>query len=312
MIFNNLLELFYIVYPKMLWLSQFIFLPMWVFQTISNWITIPWLETTFWYLIVAGLCLLGCSFIVQLFLVIRNRGTWQHLSRKSYGVLAGFVAVMSIPVLILLYDNDYVKGQSVFLVISVLRFQILILVLALLGMSSLLVHGLFFIKWLVRHLLPKVRMKVHPIIMRSIFFLVASYPIMAVAVVLIWIFASPIPNISGSRFFTINAAIKNTCFIDPKRDHCPHTLEEISYIEPEEYQRMLRGSQVQYRYYPEQNIYTLVVRYSPIQAVVFDPRLTASIGVDFKEFEVSLVGTDRVVNPPDFEGPWEFPNWWKY
>lgn len=138
---------------------------------------------------------------------------------------------------------------------------------------------------------------------------IVVYGVLAVSLGLLELFASPIPNPSASRFAIINAAIKNTCFIDPAKANCPQSLEEISYIEPQAYKSMIENNQVQYVYHPESNLYTLVVRYSPTRAVIFDWRLTDTTTIDFKDTEVSVLGKDRIKNPPDWDGPWTFPEW---
>ena len=139
--------------------------------------------------------------------------------------------------------------------------------------------------------------------------LFALYPFLFVLIIGVEVFVQPLGNPQSTRFAVINAAIKNTCFMDPVRKNCPQTLEEISYIEPQYYKDLRTETQVSYNYYPDINLYTLVVRYSPTRAVIFDWRLTETTGVDFGEYEVALVGKDRIKNPPNFEGPWTFPEW---
>lgn len=143
----------------------------------------------------------------------------------------------------------------------------------------------------------------------TISMILAIFPFLLLAVILIELFASPYKNPQASRFAVVHAAIKNTCLLDPRRDHCPQTLEEISYIEPQAYQGMLRGTQVNYVYYPDTNQYSLVIRYSPVNAVVFDQRLTRESSIDFKEYQVDLLGQDRLHNPPAWAGPWELEEW---
>jgi len=116
-------------------------------------------------------------------------------------------------------------------------------------------------------------------------------------------------NQQANRFFIVNAAIKNTCFIDPKKENCPHTLKEISYIEPKPYQESMKSGQDRYIYYPETNLYTLVVRYSPVRAVVLDWRLVETTQLDFREYDVEVLGKDRLEETPPFAGPWEFEEW---
>jgi hypothetical protein len=114
----------------------------------------------------------------------------------------------------------------------------------------------------------------------------------------------------GAYFFPLNAAIKNTCIVDPRRENCPQTLEEISYIEPEFFAEVAKKTQMIYYYYPDTNQYTLVIRYRDKQAIVFDPRLIQTMGMDLHEYRVETKGVDHLVNPPSFPGPWDnLPDW---
>ncbi len=115
----------------------------------------------------------------------------------------------------------------------------------------------------------------------------------------------------GEQFFVLNAAIKNTCFMDPKKIGCPHNLTELSYLEPAQFAIADKNTQMVYQYYPDQNLYTFIVRYSRTQAVIFDWRLVnENNGIDFKEVKVDTTGVDHIKNPPNFPGPWDnLPEW---
>lgn len=108
----------------------------------------------------------------------------------------------------------------------------------------------------------------------------------------------------ASEFFPLNAAIKNTCFLDPKRNHCPHTLEEISYIEPEKFAQDSAIAQLYYQYDQQTNSYIFMVRYSQDQVAIFSNKLIPILSVDFGEYSVITLGQDRVFDPPPFPGPW--------
>lgn len=137
--------------------------------------------------------------------------------------------------------------------------------------------------------------------------IVYLYPFFVGIMFLVW-FGYP-DNPQASRFNIINAAIKNTCFIDPNKENCPQDLEEISYIEPKQYQMMVECCQVNYQYDSVNNLYSLVIRYSPTRAVLFDWRLVDQSGIDFKEYQVNLLGKDSLIDAPDWDGPWEFEDW---
>lgn len=136
-----------------------------------------------------------------------------------------------------------------------------------------------------------------------------AIPILCIFSFVFWVLTEDYLQPQAGRFFIINAAIKNTCFMDPDRRNCPQVLEEIGYIEPQEYQNMMECCQVNYQYHPDLEQYSLVIRYNPTKAVVFDWRLTDELGVDFKEYQVSLFGQDQLVDPPAWEGPWQFADW---
>lgn len=126
------------------------------------------------------------------------------------------------------------------------------------------------------------------------------------------LFSSLFDQPEAERFFVLNAAIKNTCFIDPKRVGCPHNLSELSYIEPVQFAKAAKSTQMLYQYYPADNQYTFIVRYNRTHAVIFDWRLVKTDGVDFREVTIhpTPFGADRIEDPPEFTGPWNnLPKW---
>ena len=114
------------------------------------------------------------------------------------------------------------------------------------------------------------------------------------------------PNPQASVYFPLNAAIKNTCYLDPKMIHCPRTLEDLIAIQPEDFMSYLNQAHLTYSYYPETNKYTLIARYNKHWAVIFDSRLKndSTGSPDFVEVKVSTCGKDHIANPPNFPGPW--------
>jgi hypothetical protein len=114
------------------------------------------------------------------------------------------------------------------------------------------------------------------------------------------------PYPKASTYFSLNAAIKNTCYLDPKMEHCPKNLSDLIAIEPQNFTKFLYSTHLTYVYYPETNTYTLIVNYRGDKAVIFDPRLKNinESGFDFSEVDVSNCGQTHIVNPPSFPGPW--------
>jgi hypothetical protein len=100
-------------------------------------------------------------------------------------------------------------------------------------------------------------------------------------------------NPGASRFFQIHAAVVNTCLIDPERLHCPHQLEDIRVVEEKEFDKVKRCCQMSYVYRPEDNSYRLIIRYSPVRVVVFDPSFMAYNDHNFVEADVGVIGQDK-------------------
>ena len=87
-------------------------------------------------------------------------------------------------------------------------------------------------------------------------------------------FLTPYQGRSESTFAVLHAAIKNTCLSDSERENCPQNLEEISYIEPEEFADKLGLiADSKYAYDPESGQYTWLIKTGPYAAVLFDQRL---------------------------------------
>lgn len=118
------------------------------------------------------------------------------------------------------------------------------------------------------------------------------------------------------NFHQMNAAIKNTCLIDPLRNNCPRDLNEVIKLYPDEFKALQKNFALTYEYYPEQNNYTLIAR--PVnrmhfladyrnRVAIFDQRLknTSPYGYDFIDTESYSCGKYRLRNNPSFPGPWD-------
>ncbi|MEK7526548.1 MAG: hypothetical protein AAB546_03655, partial [Patescibacteria group bacterium] len=82
----------------------------------------------------------------------------------------------------------------------------------------------------------------------------------------------------GSEYFTLNAAIKNTCYLDPERLHCPKTLDELISIEDRKFKKYLIDSSLYYEYRPETHEYTLIaLKKNSERGVIFDPRFISKV-----------------------------------
>ena len=122
----------------------------------------------------------------------------------------------------------------------------------------------------------------------------------------------------SAHYHVLNAAIKNTCFLDPQRNHCPGTVQDIINIEPERFTTLTKNAHLTYEYYPQTNEYTLIIRNNNLKendyrVAIFDPRLTSvknyGRGLDFLDTQVVYCnGKYILTDPPPFPGPWDHIN----
>jgi hypothetical protein len=175
--------------------------------------------------------------------------------------------------------------------------------------TGLMIVGAFGVfstpAWIIYGLVKKFKPK---FTRRSI--LVASLIPFGMAIIMIGMFMSW-ENISGGHYNVLHAAIKNTCIIDPKKEHCPQKLEDLRIVEERYFDEATANAQMNYAYDPATNQYTFVVRYSEYNAIIFDQRLIPIYGLDLKEVKVTTIGQDRIQDPPNYAGPWTFPEWEK-
>lgn len=71
----------------------------------------------------------------------------------------------------------------------------------------------------------------------------------------------------------VNAAVKNTCYLDPLRRNCPTNLDQLKIIIPRDIQNNLSIQNISYTYYPFEHQYTLIFKTAPNFYAIFDPRL---------------------------------------
>ncbi len=118
-------------------------------------------------------------------------------------------------------------------------------------------------------------------------------------------------NSIASKYFVLNAAIKNTCYLDPQKNHCPTNLEQLISIEPQKFIPLSQEAHLTYQYYPQTNQYTLIVRQNDGRVAIFDPRLNgipSDYGklADFMDTRVkSCIAPYGITNPPPIPGPWD-------
>ncbi len=107
-------------------------------------------------------------------------------------------------------------------------------------------------------------------------------------------------------YFNVNAAIKNTCILDPQQNHCPHHVNDIIAIEPQTFEQQLKGKHLTYSYYPQTNDYTLIIRHNDNQTAIFDSRIpkVASGSSDIVDTVAQGCGPISVEAPHNLPGPW--------
>lgn len=143
---------------------------------------------------------------------------------------------------------------------------------------------------------------------RKLFITLSIFPFFLLFSLVIWFFNPD--NAAGSNYHTLHAAIKNTCLMDLKKEHCPQKLEDIGIVEPGHFASAMKDADMYYQYDPATNQYTFVVRYSRYRAVIFSQQLfTPDYQLDFKEVRVATIGQDRIIDPPNYPGPWKLKPW---
>ncbi len=108
------------------------------------------------------------------------------------------------------------------------------------------------------------------------------------------------------RSIKVSELVKTACQNPNDHSSCPKTIEEVRALSPKDFDETAKKMQIGYHYNPEQHHFTLVLRTSAYLGFIIDNKLSVSPrrGVSF-----TTIGQDRVSNPPDFEGPWTFPEW---
>lgn len=305
--FNLVFELFYILYPAFFRVATF---PLEVLFFVQNRLApaeVPAVNYLNYVLFTCILPPVGITFISQLAHLIFKHKLQTPMTTKHWWVFFGGLVLISSGIQVLIYAFP----QS--LIIETIVSQPVRMVWLCIGLGGLGAIFYYLFKAIIYLLLQRITViqSSRPI-QRALLgglMLVGMYPFLLIVFVLLELFVNPLGTPAASQFFVINAAIKNTCFIDPEKNNCPQTLAEIGYIEPRAYQEMIAHNQVNYVYDPQKNLYTLVVRYHPTRAVVFDWRLVDTFGVDLHEYEVSVIGQDRLIDPPAYDGPWTFADW---
>lgn len=100
-------------------------------------------------------------------------------------------------------------------------------------------------------------------------------------------------------FHVVNAAIKNTCFLDPDKKHCPTTMAEVIAIQPEVLEPLLKDTTVYFNHPSvDDPNYTLLIKSRWASGVIFDPRLATmqENGADFVHTEFRCSSTPVITS----------------
>jgi len=113
-----------------------------------------------------------------------------------------------------------------------------------------------------------------------------------------------------SQYSQLNAAVKNTCYLDPQKIHCPKNLSELISIQDKDFKKYLTTAHLFYEYRPETNQYTLIaLEKGGKRGVIYDPRFEGrkdyGYGGDFSEITYnSCSGKIEINYLPPFDGLW--------
>lgn len=108
-------------------------------------------------------------------------------------------------------------------------------------------------------------------------------------------------NAIASTYFRINGQIKLACVFKEKALACPQTKDDVLSMEPG-FAKLLAGKNWDYKYYPETNEYTLIVRHDWFRGALFDPLLQKLGGSDIAELNHTCQGINaNYVNPKIWE-----------
>lgn len=152
-----------------------------------------------------------------------------------------------------------------------------------------------------------VTLRILTLVFSIIFFLIFS--LVNLVISLFWL--EGIDDPIAGKYFVLNAAVKNTCYLDPERKNCPEDIQGVIDIESDNFRALTSGTILNYRYYPETHEYSLVViEKDTRKGVIFDPRLQKrkdyGYGGDFFDIKASVCNEKyEIIAPPPFFGPWK-------
>lgn len=118
----------------------------------------------------------------------------------------------------------------------------------------------------------------------SVFFILC-----AVATLFLAILVGEDNHAIGSTYFPVNGDIKLACIYKDFPKSCPQTKQDVLGLDPS-FPTLLANKDWDYRYYPDTNQYTLIIRHSQNLGVIFDPLLQKLGSLDLAEMQYSCTG----------------------
>lgn len=177
----------------------------------------------------------------------------------------------------------------------------------------ILLSAFSFISWIIFKKTKKSKKKIFNLSIFTILSLLIIPVLFFTSIVITEIYMELYDEPTAGKYFPLNAAIKNTCYLDPQKLNCPQTVQDLMNIEPDNFGRLTKDAALTYRYYPETNEYTLIVREKgSTKVAIFDPRLLQieyqGYKADYANVRVAecpLGNAHKIPDPPPFSGPWD-------
>ncbi len=95
----------------------------------------------------------------------------------------------------------------------------------------------------------------------------------------------------GSKYFAINGEIKLACLYpgDTNQRVCPKTKEQVLALDPG-FKQLLSQKEWDYKYFPDSNEYTLIIKHDWFRGVIFDQLLKKLGYLDLVETKYTCAG----------------------
>lgn len=104
-------------------------------------------------------------------------------------------------------------------------------------------------------------------------------------------FTETLGNPIASTYFAVNGEVKLAClYSGPSNPRvCPKNKDQVLDLSPE-FGHLLSGKEWDYKYYPNQNEYTLIIKHDWFRGAIFDPLLAKLGHMDLVETNYDCAG----------------------